>query len=294
MLEFAQAYPISPTSGQLTWSDYRELLSLNDAKQREEVSRKAASENWDTKQIRSEVKRINQKNRTGIEPVKRLIATPGKPGTYKVILAKEGPYAGELALDLGFSNYVRLAEAVENASHFKEGDVVQLASHFPKGGSRGISSATMRRLDAASGAQISPNPSLQKRGTEADLFTYEAYVYDVLDGDTVNAVVDLGFGFVTTQTLRLRGIDAPEIKTSDGIEAKKALEKMLGVSFPRKRESSSGSPIKTFGDDNKENPILIKTVKSDKYDRYLADVFVGDTYINQKLVEQGLAVIVDG
>jgi endonuclease YncB( thermonuclease family) len=46
--------------------------------------------------------------------------------------------------------------------------------------------------------------------------------------------------------------------------------------------------------DGKTNaPILIKTVKSDKYDRYLADVFVGDTYINQKLVEQGLAVVVE-
>ena len=39
-------------------------------------------------------------------------------------------------------------------------------------------------------------------------------------------------------------------------------------------------------------PCLIKTIKSDKYDRYLADLWVDGTYVNQKLVEQGLAVLV--
>ena len=36
--------------------------------------------------------------------------------------------------------------------------------------------------------------------------------------------------------------------------------------------------------------VLIRTVKSDKYDRYLADVWVGETYLNQKLIDKGLAV----
>ena len=38
--------------------------------------------------------------------------------------------------------------------------------------------------------------------------------------------------------------------------------------------------------------LLIKTVKSDKYDRYLADVWAGKTYLNQKLLDEGLAVAV--
>ena len=42
------------------------------------------------------------------------------------------------------------------------------------------------------------------------------------------------------------------------------------------------------------NHVLIKTVKSDKYDRYLADVWVGETYVNQALIDQGLAVRVNG
>jgi micrococcal nuclease len=192
--------------------------------------------------------------------VKRLSAKPGKPGTYRVVLAKAGPYAGKLAIDLGFSNYY----LPPGKFSFKEWDIVTL-------GEAG---------------------SLQGGGAAGDLYTYRAYVFDVLDGDTVNAVVDLGFGIVTTQKLRFRGVDAPEIMTRDGMESKNALQRMIG----------------------KVSPLLIKTVKSDKYDRYLADVFIdhrlqaedqrqgtknkeseaaGLVYLNQKLVDDGLAEIVE-
>jgi micrococcal nuclease len=123
---------------------------------------------------------------------------------------------------------------------------------------------------------------LSKRTAE-DLYTYRADVVNVLDGDTIKVVVDLGFGVRSVQTLRLRGIDAPEIATADGMEAKKALAKMLKI-----QDGGWGMA------DGKANPgVLIKTVKSDKYDRYLADVFIGGAYVNQELVKNGLAVVVD-
>jgi len=133
------------------------------------------------------------------------------------------------------------------------------------------------------------------------LYTYAADVIKVIDGDTFTAAVELGFGMTTVQTLRLRALDAPEIESAEGREAKEFLEKKL-LSFPRRRESNiSGSPTsakqiggsathsggKTFGDDRK---VLIRTHRSDKYDRYLADVFVNGEYINQKMVEGGFAV----
>ena len=77
----------------------------------------------------------------------------------------------------------------------------------------------------------------------------------------------MGFGFTTVQTLRLRALDAPEIETAAGREAKEFFEKQLS-----------------------RGPVLVRTHVSDKYDRYLADIFVSGEYINQKLVEEGLAV----
>jgi len=235
----------------LTWSDYRELLSLKDAAKRAEVSEKAAREKWDTKRIRSEVKKVNEVARTGVEPTKSLTAKPGTPGTYKIVKATVGPEAGKGVIDLGFSNYYKTSKDLR----FKEGAIIEATPPF-----------------AGFGSSPSDMIRLSKRTAE-DLYTYRADVAKVLDGDTIKAVVDLGFGVRSVQTLRLRGIDAPEIATADGMAAKKALEKMLG--------KQAGAPV------------LIKTVKSDKYDRYLVDVFVGEVYVNQQLVENGFAVIVE-
>lgn len=106
----------------------------------------------------------------------------------------------------------------------------------------------------------------------------------------LKVAIPLGFGFTTVQKLRLRGLDAPEIQTADGEEARAFLEERL---------------LKA------KTPVLIRTVKSDKYDRYLADIWValapngqgrlrqepdvpvradGYIYVNQELLDEGLAV----
>jgi len=163
-----------------------------------------------------------------------------------VVRAEHGPYEGKLVIDLGFSTYFHR----EKPFKFKEGDIVSLvgATH---------ASPLLKKVTSA---------------TEADLYTYPAFVKEVLDGDTFTAFVDLGFGMTTIQTLRLRGLDAREIESAEGQEAKEYLEKAL--------REGKGS-------------LLIRTVKSDKYDRYLADLFVGKRYLNQELVEHGLAAVVE-
>jgi len=174
----------------------------------------------------------------------------GQPGTYKIILAKTGPYEGELALDLGFSVYFRLSEVAEDLSEFKEGELVAFEEK------------EIQLLGKPRGAN-----------SEDLLYTYKARVVRVLDGDTLEAGVDLGFGITTTQTLRLRGIDCPELVTKEGKEAKAFVEGLLKPS----------------------SEVLIKTSKSDKYDRYLADIFITDKtgdvhYLNNELLKKGLAV----
>jgi len=238
MLQFARAYPIHWPANKLSWSHYQALLSLNDPKERDEVTKEALEKSWNRDQVREEVRR--RQARAGVrseEPEPLTVSRPGKTYTYRVVKAVVGPLTGQLVLDLGFSNYFQ----PEKITQFKEGEIVT----WERGNLKRIS------------------------GEPGELFTYTIYVTQVIDGDTLRAVVDLGFKFSTVQTLRLRGLDAPEIESTDGREAKAFLEKQL---------TQNGAPV------------LIKTVKSDKYDRYLADVWVGETYVNQKLIDKGLAV----
>lgn len=248
MLEFARAYPIVVPARQLSWSHYESLLALNDPKERDEVAQEAVHRHWTRDQVREEVRKRQASKKSGGEiiSIPTLTAQPGKLHAYRVTRAKARQTAGgqaganedDLVIDLGFSNYYKPEEKIK----FQEGDIVQAEKHG------------LKKLESA---------------TEVDLYTYQIEVIQVIDGDTFIASVDLGFGFSTVQKLRLRGIDAREIESAEGMRAKKFLEKKL-----------QGSPI------------LIRTVKSDKYDRYLADVFVRGKYVNQELIDQHLAILV--
>lgn len=112
--------------------------------------------------------------------------------------------------------------------------------------------------------------------TAKDLFTYRAYVEKVIDGDTLKVRLDLGFNTWIRQTLRLRDLDCPELDTKSGQEAKAFVSAQL-----------KAAPF-----------LIVRSSRSDKYDRYLADVFIPtgeepdagtDLYLNNLLLEQGWA-----
>lgn len=109
-------------------------------------------------------------------------------------------------------------------------------------------------------SNLKPRPS--------ELYYYSIVLDRVVDGDTIRADVHLGFGIWSYQILRLKGIDAPERKTAKGKAAKRFLEKTL----------------------KKSNNILIRTTRSDKYDRYLADLWANNIYINSELIKQNYAI----
>lgn len=113
-----------------------------------------------------------------------------------------------------------------------------------------------------------------------EIYTFKAKVIRVIDADTLLTDIDQGFSIWTEQRLRLKGIDAPEVDTLAGKKAKKWVEKEIGrLPF-----------------------IIVKTYKSDKFDRYLTDVFYSKKendpqkvassgqWLNGRLVELGLAV----
>ena len=100
----------------------------------------------------------------------------------------------------------------------------------------------------------------------------------VVDGDTVDLVLDLGFGLYKKERVRVAGIDTPESRTRDkvekkyGLEAKVYLEGMLS---------------------NAES-LTVKTEKDGKYGRMLGWLWDGDLNINQKMLDAGMAFEYDG
>ena len=111
------------------------------------------------------------------------------------------------------------------------------------------------------------------------MYTY--YVKElkkVVDGDTIDVVIDLGFNVLFEQRVRLAGIDTPESRTSD------KFEKTLGI--------ESKEYLKKHFKDAKS--IVIKTEKmdsSEKYGRILGWIYVdGDTEsLNDKMINDGYA-----
>lgn len=85
-------------------------------------------------------------------------------------------------------------------------------------------------------------------------FEYHAKVNKVIDGDTINVDIDLGFNVVlSNQSVRLLGIDTPESRTSDKIE------KIFGTLSKEK--------VKEFID-KCEGHIIIETVLSDSEEKF--------------------------
>ncbi len=103
--------------------------------------------------------------------------------------------------------------------------------------------------------------------TEKPSYSYEAIVERVIDGDTLIAVIDVGFGTRVREKLRLRGIDCPELNTPAGEQAKRFV-------------------IERLPEDSK---ILIKTYKTDLYGRFVADVFIPGRN-DQTSIERATAV----
>lgn len=101
-------------------------------------------------------------------------------------------------------------------------------------------------------------------------YKYRAEVVRVVDGDTVDAEVDLGFDVKLLARFRLLGINAPEKNTQDGMKSLARLAELLPV----------GSQV------------VIQTTKDkkEKYGRYLGTFLVDGKSVNQQLVNEGFAI----
>ena len=108
-------------------------------------------------------------------------------------------------------------------------------------------------------------------------------VHRVVDGDTIDASIDLGFDISLEKRIRLAGVDTPESRTTDlkekamGLESKEWLKKKL--------EGAKDIIIKTELPDSTE-----------KYGRIIGHLFINgqETSLNNQMIAEGYALAYDG
>lgn len=103
------------------------------------------------------------------------------------------------------------------------------------------------------------------------MYNYKAKVIKVIDGDTVDLNIDLGFHIWVVKRVRLSGIDTPELYTQTGKTAKAFVENLLPI----------GLTV----------TITTKLDSSDKYGRVLGEITIDNnlTSLNKILLNNGLA-----
>ena len=109
----------------------------------------------------------------------------------------------------------------------------------------------------------------------------------VLDGDTIDVVIDLGFDLAKTERVRIAGVDTPEKRTRN-LE-----EKALGLDATNWLKEKLNDTIK--GDDE----LVVRTELKGgvgKYGRLLGWLYVGDSdlSLNEQMITEGYAWPYDG
>ncbi|MEY4332349.1 MAG: Synechococcus phage [Bacteroidota bacterium] len=108
-------------------------------------------------------------------------------------------------------------------------------------------------------------------------------IHKVVDGDTIDADIDLGFDISLTKRIRLAGIDTPESRTTDAYEKKLGLE--VKEWLKHRLEGADDIIIKTKLPDSTE-----------KYGRILGYLFINgeSVSVNTQMIAEGYAWSYDG
>ena len=108
------------------------------------------------------------------------------------------------------------------------------------------------------------------------MYEYKAQLDRIVDGDTVDAMVDLGFDVWVHKRIRLEGIDAPETRTRDldekaqGFTTKARLTDLLEAA---------------------DDMFVLQSHGVGKYGRCLGTIMVGEENINELLLAECLAEV---
>ena len=110
-----------------------------------------------------------------------------------------------------------------------------------------------------------------------NLYTYKATVVRVVDGDTAELIIDLGFTVQWKSTCRFYGINTAELKSKDPEVKQRAKDAKQYVEYHLVKGTE----------------VLVVSRELDKYGRPLVDIYYGKDFtqhINKELVEKQLAI----
>ena len=108
---------------------------------------------------------------------------------------------------------------------------------------------------------------------------YDAKLVKVVDGDTVDVDIDLGFGIkLTNERVRIMGIDTPESRTSNKVE------KVFGLAAKNRLAALLAEDCILITTENKKGEDEVG-----KFGRVLGDFQIGDKSVTQIMIEEGHA-----
>ncbi|MCK5581398.1 MAG: thermonuclease family protein [Candidatus Omnitrophica bacterium] len=256
-IQFSKNYPTFPENTTLGFTHYLALMRVHDPRLRLQLEKKAIKEGMKVEDVKVAVAKINVKRDPSCKNNTHSLAVArGEPFVYHARRVSRIDGKDVIVIDCGFKINIE----------------VPLHSRYKPVRGRIIRSTK------------EPDGQYQIhtcRKTPTGLYTYPAFIARVVDGDTVDARIDVGFGIWVNERLRLKGINAPEITTQAGLSAKHFLSTYF-----------------------KKCPgVIIRTHKEGMYGRWLADIFAlkgcksphtiarEGEYLNQILLDQGLAEI---
>ena len=272
LILFRKTFNMLSSGRELAWSHYRVLIRLPSVEQRRFYERTANLGHWSVRRLKEEIeadhyqttRALPEALRPGEDPFggRPLRTKKGQLYTYCIRAKRATPGSTDptpsFLLDLGFR--MRWQIELPGLDSPQDGMTV---------------TATREGSGATARYRFHENREHRRK-----LFTYPAEVIRVIDGDTLAVVLDCGFRHESKQTLRLRGINTPELGRLAGQRAKDFVgERMDSVDF-----------------------VVVSTSKAGKYGRYIADlhylpgepdpevVLQRGIYLNRELLVARLAV----
>jgi len=110
------------------------------------------------------------------------------------------------------------------------------------------------------------------------MFRYNAKVSRIIDGDTIDALIDLGFDTWVSKRIRFYGIDAPESRTRD---------------LEEKKRGKAATAYLTKILEANDNTFVLQSHGVGKFGRCLGELFVetlGDVSVQQQMINEGHGV----